>query len=157
MDDKAIAVALVVLSAMAIAAAIWWKIRLDPQQQAAVDDERVKYGKRLRELYGEPKLSVWTLWLPVLMYEEFMVMDKVKIAYGDVKEVSFNNGNSLYGNGEYQVQVRTILPKHEFLYANVGNDPMVAQDLIVLISRCVAEQHFVEPESLAWEAAVGEE
>ena len=156
MNDMVLKISLALLCAVPIALTIWWKLRLEPKELAATDNRRERHGKQIRELYGEPILSVWTLDLPIMMYEEFMVMDEVKVKYQEVKEVSFNSGGSLYGDGDYQVQVKTTLPEHEYLYAWVGKDPMVAHDLIALIRGCAAEQHFVGPNYLAEDDAIVE-
>ena len=157
MDNLARTAAMVLLTVVPIAAVIWWKRRLEPQELAAITEQQGVYGKRMRALHGEPKLSLWTMGLPLMLYDEFMLMDGVKVAYTEVRDIHINNGDSLYGGGPYQVQVRTTIPGHEFLYARVGDDSKVAQDMVVLISQCVRKQHFVEPDYLAEADAVAEE
>ena len=113
----------VLLIILPLACFLWTNRRLEPQVQQSLDERREEYGQKMAEQYGEPEQSLWTAEMPLLIYDGFMVMDGVRVPFDSIENVTWNNStNYPGGGGAYQVIVRTHLPGHEFLYAQMGED-----------------------------------
>ena len=92
--------------------------------------------------YGEPQQMLWTRDMPLLFYEDFMVLAGIQVPYGCIANVTCNNSND-FGPGEcYQVIVRTTLPGHEFLHVLMDTDMEEAIGMVEYIrNHADKEQH----------------
>ena len=120
-------IGIILLAILPIFLTVWNKQHNEPQIQQSLDDRREDYGQKMTSQYGEPKQSLWTADMPVLIYDSFMVMEGVQVPLDNIEDVTWNNADNYpWGGGTYQVIVQTNLPGHEFLYALMGNDPQEA-------------------------------
>lgn len=115
-------VLLALLTLLPIAAFWWSKKRVEPKANETLEQRREEYGEAMVARYGEPQQMLWTRDMPLLFYEDFMVLAGIQVPYGCIANVTCNNSND-FGPGEcYQVIVRTTLPGHEFLHVLMDTD-----------------------------------
>ena len=63
-------------------------------------------------------------------YDGFMVMDGVRVPFDSIENVTWNNSTDYpVGGGSHQMIVRTHLPNHKFLYAQMGEDREEARNM----------------------------
>lgn len=130
MDINLETVLLVLLIILPVAYFLWRNRRLEPQVQQSLDERREEYVQKITAQYGEPEQSLWTAEMPLLIYDGFMVMEGVRVPYDSIENVTWNNSSDYpTGGGIYQVIVRTHLPGHEFLYAQMGEDSEEARSM----------------------------
>ncbi len=116
-----------------IAAFVWCKRRVEPQAYVAHERRREEYVEAMTDRYGEPQQMLWTGDVPLLFYEDFMVMDGVRLPYDSIVDVTCNNSSDFGPGGRYQVIVRTSLAGHEFLHTLMDNDMQEAIDMVEFI------------------------
>lgn len=112
----------VLLILLPVAGFVWCKKRVEPQALKSLDKRREEYGEAMYGRYGEPQQSLWTEGMPLLFYEDFMVLDGIPLPYENIVDVTCNNSNVFSPNSDYQVIVRTTLSSHEFIHVLMGND-----------------------------------
>ena len=124
------AIGIILLTLLPFILMIWNKHRIEPQVQQTLDKRREDYWQKITTQYGEPVESLWTAEVPLLIYDGFLVMAGVRVPYDSIVNVTWNNADNIpWGRGNYQVIVRTHLPGHEFLYAQMGEDSEEARSM----------------------------
>lgn len=120
----------ILLVAVPILGSVWRKRHIDPMLQKGREELREAYGQKMRSQFGEPVQSLWTEGVPVLFYDGFVVIEGVQVPFDSIISATWNNTDTPWGSGDYQVIVRTSLPDHEFLYAQMGGDKEEAISMV---------------------------